>query len=36
MTTDEDEQDVFGIQRIGEINSNSIDIIEWRDLEENE
>lgn len=33
MTTDADEQDVFGIQRIGEINSNSIDIIEWRDLE---
>jgi hypothetical protein len=34
MTTDENEQDVFGIQRIGEINSDSIDIIEWRDLEE--
>lgn len=32
MTTNESEQDVFGIQRIGEINSNSIDIIEWREL----
>ena len=36
MTTNEDLQDVFGIQRIGEINSNSIDIIEWRDLKEND
>ena len=35
MTTSENEQDVFGIQRIGEINSDSIDIIEWRDLEDN-
>ena len=34
MITDETIQDVFGIQRIGEINSNSIDIIEWRELEE--
>lgn len=34
MTTEEDEQDVFGIQRIGEINSNSIDIIELKELEE--
>ena len=26
MTTDEDEHEVFGVQRIGEINSNTIDI----------
>ena len=32
MTTTETEQDVFGIQHIGEINSDSIDIIEWKDL----
>lgn len=36
MITDEDEQDVFGIQHIGEINSNSMDIIEWRELEEDD
>ena len=35
MNTNEGEYDVFGIQRIGEINSNSMDIIEWKDLEEN-
>ena len=29
MTTNEDDQDVFGIQRIDEINDNSIDIIDW-------
>lgn len=36
MTTEEDEQDVFGIQHIGDINSYSTDIIEWRDLENEE
>ena len=36
MTTTEDEQDVFGIQHIGEINSTSLDLIDWVDLEEDE
>lgn len=30
MTTEEDEQDIFPIQKIGEINKDSTDIIEWR------
>jgi uncharacterized protein (DUF1499 family) len=34
MTTDETEQDVFGIQRIGEINTTSIDLINYEESEE--
>lgn len=36
METDNDEQYVFGVQRIGEINSNSIDIINLKEEDANE